>query len=945
MIDAKTDTGLRSSRARPAPAPAKAELLASSVMSDDENEAGGQVAGRAPVGRERQVLGARNGRKESNREQKVTKAPGAAARSSADLRGRVEDMEELVLSLKSQIIRSSGEMEAVDEQIGTMAKAKSELRRSLVATATASPRNSPYPAGKCPTCAASKAAANVAREEAAAALDAAEMAKAELAEVKADSAVPCDACIRLEDELADAVAKAASAAAAAAAQNLEIAELREKAAAECEGCIAVTARLSDATQVARLAEEKRDGAVKAAAAATTERDAALAARDELASKLATFEAAQTDASAAVTELTTRVELAEAERDAAVSAVAELTDAVAEATARADAAAADAEAAAAARDEASAAHDGLVAELEITSCGRDEAIAARDELAAELALAVSARDEASEACTSIQTELTQVMAARDAAAASAAELSATLETTSAELDDARSQLEELQTEAETAAAEAKAAAAAEVESLKAEHATAIGEMQTMFAQLEDNCSQLAATCESLTSQLDTAESANLEFETRVAELEAATEAARSETTAALKVGEELRTALAASNEALEAERVSRESADARAAELEAELEAVKAARHADEMHRRALHEMVQKLRGNIRVFCRVRPLLGSEGTNSGSVPYAFPGENPDFTSSVLVTAPGKGSSTREREYDFPFDAVFGPTATQADVYGQLAPCVQSALDGYNVTVFAYGQTGSGKTYTMEGYPECGVEAIGMIPRAVANIFERAAAQAELGWSYTFEASYLEIYNETVRDLLAPDADAAAVELEVRMDRESGETYAAGLTWRPVAQAADVDAVLALARTNRSVGATNMNARSSRSHSVFTLKISGAHAENETAWSGKLNLVDLAGSERLAKSQSSGERLKETQAINKSLSALSNCIAAIGKKASHIPYRNSKLTYLLKPALGGDSKVLMFANVSPAPSNMQESLCTLRFATNVNNTVVGVAHRNA
>jgi kinesin family protein C1 len=211
----------------------------------------------------------------------------------------------------------------------------------------------------------------------------------------------------------------------------------------------------------------------------------------------------------------------------------------------------------------------------------------------------------------------------------------------------------------------------------------------------------------------------------------------------------------------------------------------------------------------------------------------------------------------------------------------------------------------------------------------------------------QASMLEIYNETIRDLLAPGRSnsvemSAGKQYTIKHDAQ-GNTTVSDLTTADVFSTADVTSLLEKASHSRSVGRTQMNEQSSRSHFVFTLKIFGSNESTGQQVQGVLNLIDLAGSERLAKSGSTGDRLKETQAINKSLSALSDVIFAIAKNDDHVPFRNSKLTYLLQPCLGGDSKTLMFVNIAPEASSVNETVCSLRFASRVNACEIGVARR--
>jgi kinesin family protein C1 len=228
---------------------------------------------------------------------------------------------------------------------------------------------------------------------------------------------------------------------------------------------------------------------------------------------------------------------------------------------------------------------------------------------------------------------------------------------------------------------------------------------------------------------------------------------------------------------------------------------------------------------------------------------------------------------------------------------------------------------------------------MIPRAVAQIYKAAKDLQSKGWEYTIEGSFLEIYCEGMRDLLS--TKATPMKLDIRHDEKRKITVVDGLTLVSLDSATSVDSLLALAAKNRTTAATAANERSSRSHSVFMLALQGKNEGTGERSRGVLNLVDLAGSERLNHSQAAGDRLKETQAINKSLACLADVIHALGNDSAHVPYRNSKLTYLLQYSLGGNSKTLMFVNISPAKEHVSETLCSLRFATAVNKTILGTA----
>lgn len=393
---------------------------------------------------------------------------------------------------------------------------------------------------------------------------------------------------------------------------------------------------------------------------------------------------------------------------------------------------------------------------------------------------------------------------------------------------------------------------------------------------------------------------------------------------------------------------------------AETEATKEKLRREETLRRKLHNQVQELKGNIRVFCRVRPSLNSEPA-SEITPMQYPDERDD-AKEINILGPEERSSlgaVSRKNNTFSFDRVFNPSTQNAEVFDEISQLVQSALDGYNVCIFCYGQTGSGKTYTMSSQD-------GMIPRAVHQIYETAQGLEEKGWRYTMAGNFVEVYNENLNDLLGNPDDLDKKKHEIRHDMQRGKTTITDITTVQLESPEMVESILQNAAANRSVAATKANERSSRSHSVFILKLMGENHITGERSEGTLNLVDLAGSERLSHSGATGERLKETQNINRSLSSLGDVIAALGqgKDGGHIPYRNSKvcgyfgslspvsnanlyqqLTYLLQFSLGGNSKTLMFVMVSPLQAHMSETLTSLKFATKVHNTHIGTAKRQA
>lgn len=331
--------------------------------------------------------------------------------------------------------------------------------------------------------------------------------------------------------------------------------------------------------------------------------------------------------------------------------------------------------------------------------------------------------------------------------------------------------------------------------------------------------------------------------------------------------------------------------------------------------------------NVKVVVRCRPLNQKEvmmGHKQAVIVDEIRG----------TVAVNKLETPNEPIKTFAFDTVFGPDSKQLDVYNLTArPIIDSVLEGYNGTIFAYGQTGTGKTFTMEGVRAV-PELRGIIPNSFAHIFGHIA-KAEGDTRFLVRVSYLEIYNEEVRDLLGKDQ---MQRLEVK-ERPDVGVYIKDLSGYVVNNADGMDTIMTHGHKNRSVGATNMNEHSSRSHAIFTITIECSEKGvdgNQHVRVGKLHLVDLAGSERQGKTGATGQRLKEATKINLSLSTLGNVISAlVDGKSTHVPYRNSKLTRLLQDSLGGNSKTMMCANIGPADYNYDETISTLRYANRAKN----------
>lgn len=378
------------------------------------------------------------------------------------------------------------------------------------------------------------------------------------------------------------------------------------------------------------------------------------------------------------------------------------------------------------------------------------------------------------------------------------------------------------------------------------------------------------------------------------------------------------------------------------------------------------------RGNIQVCCRVRPRNQQEFTQGSKV-------------CIEVIDEGEIACFDRRTLSwksFHFDKVWDEYSNQSDIFSDLEPLALSVVDGYNACIFAYGQTGSGKTFTMNGYQnnfgisyrtfekifhllifkknqhlkqpliENEIQPILQqlnevnLQDSIENISKTSILKNEenLNFEYFVEVSMLEIYNETIKDLLIISTNNSNINisLEIRNDAD-GNLSIPGLIKEKIFTLEDAMNVFERGSMNRATAATNMNETSSRSHSILIIYVTTI-INNGIPVTGKLYLVDLAGSERLDKSGVTGQTLKETQYINKSLSALGDVMEGLQKKLKHIPYRNSKLTYLLQDSLGGNSKTMMIVTICPTELTADETLFALQFATRNRSIQSGSTKRN-
>ncbi|CAL9095553.1 unnamed protein product [Musa acuminata var. zebrina] len=347
----------------------------------------------------------------------------------------------------------------------------------------------------------------------------------------------------------------------------------------------------------------------------------------------------------------------------------------------------------------------------------------------------------------------------------------------------------------------------------------------------------------------------------------------------------------------------------------------------------LYNEVQELKGNIRVYCRIRPFLPGQNQKSTTIDYI--GESGE----LLIVNPSKQGKDGHRM--FKFNKVFDLAASQAEIFSDIQPLIRSVLDGYNVCIFAYGQTGSGKTYTMSGPISASVEDWGVNYRALSDLFEISENRRN-SYFYEVGVQMVEIYNEQVRDLLVDDGPQKR--LGVWSSTQPNGLAVPDASVHPVKSTSDVLQLMHIGQTNRAVGSTALNERSSRSHSILTVHVRGVDLKTGSTSRGCLHLIDLAGSERVERSEATGDRLKEAQHINKSLSALGDVIFALAQKNTHVPYRNSKLTQVLQSSLGGQAKTLMFVQINPDIESYSETISTLKFAERVSGVELGAARSN-
>ncbi|KAL3922853.1 MAG: hypothetical protein SGILL_001981 [Bacillariaceae sp.] len=397
-------------------------------------------------------------------------------------------------------------------------------------------------------------------------------------------------------------------------------------------------------------------------------------------------------------------------------------------------------------------------------------------------------------------------------------------------------------------------------------------------------------------------------------------------------------------------------------MKEELKALEKKCNSQRDYNNQLLSKMLNLQGNIQVFCRLRPTSITEIQRG----------NKTVVESLSETELGCFDNRTDQWKSFSFDRVWGPDQNQQSIFQDVEPIALSVVDGFNACIFAYGQTGSGKTFTMEGVAENNQRGISY--RTIQKVFhllnlkqqqERTNAilfkatkqddeEEQPDFVFNVEIGMLEIYNDECYDLLGSSGSTLAekkkeaqkaggkASLDIRRNKE-GRIEVPNLTKEPVNNIDDVFTLLEKGNKNRATASTSLNQTSSRSHMVLWVDVHCGY-EGQDGNKGTLFLVDLAGSERVKKSEVEGDHMKEAGHINKSLSALGNVMEALDRKSSHVPYRDSKLTYLLQDSLGGNSRTMMIVAVTPIDMAYDESVHALQFATRVRRINLGAAQRN-
>ncbi|XP_051139409.1 kinesin-like protein KIN-14E [Andrographis paniculata] len=352
---------------------------------------------------------------------------------------------------------------------------------------------------------------------------------------------------------------------------------------------------------------------------------------------------------------------------------------------------------------------------------------------------------------------------------------------------------------------------------------------------------------------------------------------------------------------------------------AQLAEMEALYKEEQVMRKRYFNIIEDMKGKIRVYCRLRPLTDKEISDK---------ERNVLTTVDEFTVEHTWRDDKLKQHMY--DRVFDGHATQEDVFEDTKYLVQSAVDGFNVCIFAYGQTGSGKTFTIYGSESNA----GLTPRATSELF-RIMRRDSKKFSFTLKAYMVELYQDTLVDLLLPK-NAKRLKLDIKKDSK-GMVVVENVTTVSISSHDELRTIIERGSEQRHTTGTLMNEQSSRSHLILSIVIESTNLQTQSVARGKLSFVDLAGSERVKKSGSSGSQLKEAQSINKSLSALGDVIGALVSGNQHTPYRNHKLTMLMSDSLGGNAKTLMFVNISPAESNLDETYNSLKYASRVRSIV--------